>query len=346
MSKNAHHDPPVLGFILAVVVFGLALFFFARSRDVDAPTKRTGEVTERDPTETQADRPTAPRARKTSEQDALDDSERPDRPSDGRYTYTPVSDLQRTWTLELSPQERRSKPIQDLSEATLDEWIGPTADGAWVYLQFLLVTMTKLGSMIDADGRLHPVSEETRRTAWQSSENALVEQIKQLAPPKLRPELRRKIRTEWHDAFRDCLRWESTGMCRMRSDGALEAEFKLFLDTKEASLKLPPAPSCFTKDELELLEKNGTTAQKEQPPAEALAAHPFFEDLFVEIFVATMPLEIFCSAISSRKSDADRRELLDEKFHLTVLQMCRATWSEHPLHAVDHPHKWSVVIDP
>jgi hypothetical protein len=346
MSQTARHEPPVLGFLVAVVVFALALFFVARARHIDAPTGETAETTEPGPSGTQPVRRTSPSAGETSEPGARDDSDRRDRPGESRYTYTPVSDLRRTWTLKLSPEEHRSKPIQALSTSTLDEWIGPTADGAWAYLQFLLVTMTKWGSMIDAEGRLHPISEEARRTAWQSGESALAEQIKRIAPPKLRPELRRKIRTEWHDAFLDCLRWESTGMCRMRSDGALEAEFRLLLDMEQASSRLPPGSSCFTKQELELLAKSGTNPQKEQFTSNARGMYPLVEDVMVEALVATMPLEIFCSILSSRKSDADRRELINNKYHLTVLQMCRGAWSKDTLHEVDHPHKWAVVVDP
>jgi len=345
MSQPVHRDPPVLGTFVALLVFVLALAFVGRLRGHGDPASKTGATpAKREAEEPLSPQPAAPPSDNPDEETRDEPLDHP-RSAGGRSSYVPIRDP-RSWTLQPSQRELRSKQFDKVADELLNQCLGETADGCWLEFEMSLARLTPLKHYIDAEGRLHPISTGNRQEQGPPFFGPPEDLNKRFPPPEIRPALREKLRVEWMAAFRKCLRWDSTGMCRMRNDGALEAEFKLLLDMEKGFELLPPTPTCFTRKEIDQLAETSVNPPKKDDPASKNPAKEVLGEMFDSYLIELQPIELFAFVMAARKTDESRRELIETKFHLAVMQFCRIRWSTQQEFELNCPHKWAVVAQP
>ena len=127
----------------------------------------------------------------------------------GGYTYQPFTAEMPFERRELEAGELESS-IRESAEATWERYQEQMFSGCWNTLQSA-VKRSSERSYVRSDGRLEPVS------------NAMPG-----APAPAR-QFTEEWRSKWIEHFSNGLEWCSTGIHRMRSDGAIEAEMQLTL---------------------------------------------------------------------------------------------------------------------
>lgn len=256
--------------------------------------------------------------------------EAPDPSQDSAYSYTQIAGNEGTpLVMTVARNDLDAPIIEQEANALLDAFL---ADFEYAWSHFIHVPNPKLLEgewlAVDADGRLRAAP----------AQNELG--TDRLPPPVLSADTLAKLRADWIDAYKKCLRWKSMSVRFQRSDGVQVEQFALVLDPRECYLKLPPAPTCFTLEEIDPLRSPANQGiGRDDAASPQQWANPESRDERI----LQRPFDNLRLLLARCTSDAQRRELIETKFHLAVIQESRDAWLAGGRWGVSHPPKWGIV---
>jgi hypothetical protein len=246
-----------------------------------------------------------------------------------RLGLKPDPRLRKLWIRQLSQADCRSDMISRAAEEVLDGCLSE-ANSAWSWInEAYQNSFDPAGPrFVDGLGRLHALPAP-------GEDASLLRDA-----PQLGADARRALGMQWAGGFVSCVRWESTGHVRIRSDGAIEAEFELALNPGCCATHLPYRSHWIS--EVDSAESLPRMRDLSDPiDAQAGIQEPFAGDGMYD-----HPLQTFGNLLSRMGSDSNRRELIEGSFHQAMLRAQVYAWTYEGAPSLGLPSKWAVILPP